>query len=101
MKAITTRTKIGRDWYKPPIDNKTNGKPISKYKAKKPEERAPPKFHKSGSTSHLTNTCPKKTVINEIELDETQDTKEKNEVTVHESHSEPSEKEELPEELSI
>ncbi|MBW0532317.1 hypothetical protein O181_072032 [Austropuccinia psidii MF-1] len=30
MEDITTRTKIGRNWYKPPIDNKTCGKPISK-----------------------------------------------------------------------
>ncbi|MBW0564424.1 hypothetical protein O181_104139 [Austropuccinia psidii MF-1] len=33
MEDITTRTKIGRNWYKPPIDNKTSGKPISKPKA--------------------------------------------------------------------
>ncbi|MBW0568189.1 hypothetical protein O181_107904 [Austropuccinia psidii MF-1] len=25
MEEITTRTKIGRSWYKPPIDNKTSG----------------------------------------------------------------------------
>ncbi|MBW0570313.1 hypothetical protein O181_110028 [Austropuccinia psidii MF-1] len=30
MEDITTRTKIGRNWYKSPIDKKTSGKPISK-----------------------------------------------------------------------
>ncbi|MBW0568614.1 hypothetical protein O181_108329 [Austropuccinia psidii MF-1] len=30
MEDITTRTKNGRKWYKPPIDNKTSEKPISK-----------------------------------------------------------------------
>ncbi|MBW0504044.1 hypothetical protein O181_043759 [Austropuccinia psidii MF-1] len=28
MEDITTRTKIGRNLYKPPIDNRTGGKPI-------------------------------------------------------------------------
>ncbi|MBW0510106.1 hypothetical protein O181_049821 [Austropuccinia psidii MF-1] len=30
MEDITTRTKIGRNLYKPPMDNKTSGKPITK-----------------------------------------------------------------------
>ncbi|MBW0493540.1 hypothetical protein O181_033255 [Austropuccinia psidii MF-1] len=30
MEDIKTRTKIARNWYKPPIYNKTSGKPISK-----------------------------------------------------------------------
>ncbi|MBW0515365.1 hypothetical protein O181_055080 [Austropuccinia psidii MF-1] len=30
MEDITTRKIIERNWYKPPIDNKTSGKPISK-----------------------------------------------------------------------
>ncbi|MBW0517131.1 hypothetical protein O181_056846 [Austropuccinia psidii MF-1] len=66
MEDITTRTKIGRNWYKPPMDNKTNGKPITK--PNKPHEKAPLKYHKCGSTSHLANTCPKKTRIDEIEI---------------------------------
>ncbi|MBW0506235.1 hypothetical protein O181_045950 [Austropuccinia psidii MF-1] len=98
MKDITTRTKIGRNWYKPPIDNKTSGKPIPKLN--KPHDKVPFKCHKCGSTSHLANTCPKKTRINEIEI-EKDDTKETNDVPVHESDSEPSEEEELPDELSI
>ncbi|MBW0510848.1 hypothetical protein O181_050563 [Austropuccinia psidii MF-1] len=58
MEDITTRTKIGRNWYKPPIDNKTSGKQISK--PNKPHDKPPLKFHKCGSKSHLENTCPKK-----------------------------------------
>ncbi|MBW0576526.1 hypothetical protein O181_116241 [Austropuccinia psidii MF-1] len=98
MEDITTRKKIGRNWYKPSMDNKKSGKPIPK--TNKPHEKAPFKFHKCGSTSHLANTFPKKTRINEIEI-EKDDTKETNDVTVHESDSEPSEEEELPDELSI
>ncbi|MBW0531964.1 hypothetical protein O181_071679 [Austropuccinia psidii MF-1] len=29
MEDINTRTKIGRNWYKPPMDNKTSGKPVT------------------------------------------------------------------------
>ncbi|MBW0516971.1 hypothetical protein O181_056686 [Austropuccinia psidii MF-1] len=67
IEDITTRTKIGRNWHKNPLDNKTSWKPISKQK--KPHDKAPWKCHKCGRTSHLANTCPKKTRINEIEID--------------------------------
>ncbi|MBW0519790.1 hypothetical protein O181_059505 [Austropuccinia psidii MF-1] len=80
------------------MDNKTSGKPIPKHN--KPHDRAPLKCHKCGSTSHLGNTCPKKTRINEIEIQK-DDTKETNGVSVNESYSEISEEEELPDELSI
>ncbi|MBW0505438.1 hypothetical protein O181_045153 [Austropuccinia psidii MF-1] len=80
------------------MDNKRSGKPIPK--PNKPHDIAPLKCHKCGSTSHLHNTFPKKTRINEIEI-EKDDTKETNDVPVHESASEPSEEEELPDELSI
>ncbi|MBW0531185.1 hypothetical protein O181_070900 [Austropuccinia psidii MF-1] len=50
MEDITTRTKIGRNWYRSPIDNKTSGKPISK--PNKPQDRLPLKCHKCGSTSN-------------------------------------------------
>ncbi|MBW0525729.1 hypothetical protein O181_065444 [Austropuccinia psidii MF-1] len=99
MEDIKTRTKIGRNWYKPPMDNKTSGKPIPKHN--KPHDKAPLNCHKCGSTSHLANTCPKKTKINEIEIDKVEDTKETNNVSLHECHSEPSEEEEIPDELSI
>ncbi|MBW0522660.1 hypothetical protein O181_062375 [Austropuccinia psidii MF-1] len=98
MEDITTRPKTGINVYKNPIDNKTSGKPIPKPNA--PHDQAPFKCHKCGSTSHLAKTCPKKTRINEIEI-EKDDTKETNDVPVHESYSEPSEEEELPDELSI
>ncbi|MBW0556812.1 hypothetical protein O181_096527 [Austropuccinia psidii MF-1] len=51
-------------------------------------------------TSHLADTCPKKARINEIEI-EKDDTKETNDVPVHESDSEPYEEEELTDELGI
>ncbi|MBW0499152.1 hypothetical protein O181_038867 [Austropuccinia psidii MF-1] len=98
MEDITTRTKIGRNWYKPPMDNRTSGKKIPK--PNKPHEKAPLKCHKCGITSLFPSTCPKKTRINEIEI-EKDDTKETNDVPVHESDYEPSEEDELPAELSI
>ncbi|MBW0510120.1 hypothetical protein O181_049835 [Austropuccinia psidii MF-1] len=58
MEDITTRKKIGRNWYKPLMDNKTSGKPIPK--PNKPHCKAPLKFHKCGSTSHFANRCAKK-----------------------------------------
>ncbi|MBW0502120.1 hypothetical protein O181_041835 [Austropuccinia psidii MF-1] len=70
---ITNRTKIGRNWYKPPIDNNTSGKPVSR--PNKSQDRAPLKFHKFGSKSNLANTCPNKKRINEIETEKTEDTK--------------------------
>ncbi|MBW0529209.1 hypothetical protein O181_068924 [Austropuccinia psidii MF-1] len=75
MEYITTRKKIGRNWYKPPIDNKTSWKPISR--PNKQQEKAPLKCNKCGSTSQT------------------------NDVSLHESDSEPSEEEELPDELGI
>ncbi|MBW0507928.1 hypothetical protein O181_047643 [Austropuccinia psidii MF-1] len=99
MEDITTRTKIGRNRYKPPMDNKTCGKPI--LNPNTPHDKAPLKFHKCGSRSHLENTYPKKTRINEIEIGKVEDTKETNNVSSHDSDSEPSEEEEVPDELSI
>ncbi|MBW0465551.1 hypothetical protein O181_005266 [Austropuccinia psidii MF-1] len=99
MGDITTRTKTGRDWYKYPVDNKTGGKPISR--PNKPQDRNPLKFDKCGSTSHLANTCPKRTRINEIEIEEAEDKKETNYVSLQESDSDPSEEEKLPDQLSI
>ncbi|MBW0522866.1 hypothetical protein O181_062581, partial [Austropuccinia psidii MF-1] len=51
--------------------------------------------------SHLANTCPKKTRINEIEIEKEDDTKGVNNVSLHESDSELSEEEELTDNLSI
>ncbi|MBW0541536.1 hypothetical protein O181_081251 [Austropuccinia psidii MF-1] len=80
MEDITTRTEIGRNGYKPPMDNKASGKPIPKPNT--PPEKAPLKCHKCGSISHLANTCSKKTRINEREI-EKDDTKETNDFPVH------------------
>ncbi|MBW0546613.1 hypothetical protein O181_086328 [Austropuccinia psidii MF-1] len=44
MEEITTRTKIGRNWYRPQIDNKTGGKPISRQN--KQQDRDSLKCHK-------------------------------------------------------
>ncbi|MBW0494678.1 hypothetical protein O181_034393 [Austropuccinia psidii MF-1] len=99
MEDITTKTKIGRNWYKPPMDNKTSGKPIPK--PNKQHEKAPLKFHKCGSTPHLQTTCLKKTGRNEIEIDKVEDTQETNNVSLHDSKSEPSEEEEVQDVLSI
>ncbi|MBW0560125.1 hypothetical protein O181_099840 [Austropuccinia psidii MF-1] len=46
MEDFTTRTKIGRNWYKHPMDNKTSGNPIPK--PNKPHDKAPLKCHKCG-----------------------------------------------------
>ncbi|MBW0536348.1 hypothetical protein O181_076063 [Austropuccinia psidii MF-1] len=87
MGDITTRKRIGGNWYKPPMDNRNSGKPIPK--PNKPHEKAPLKCHKCGSSSHLANTCPKKTRLNEIKIAK-DNTKETNEVPAHGSDSEPS-----------
>ncbi|MBW0519927.1 hypothetical protein O181_059642 [Austropuccinia psidii MF-1] len=95
MEEITTRTKIGRNLCKPPMEKKTSGKPIPK--PNEPHDKAPLKCHKCGSTSHLAKTCPKKTRINEIEIDKVEDTKETNNVFLHDSDSKPSEEDILDE----
>ncbi|MBW0561991.1 hypothetical protein O181_101706 [Austropuccinia psidii MF-1] len=89
MKDITTRTKIGRNWYKSPMHNKNSAKPIPK--PDEPHDKAPLKCNKCGSTSHLENTCPKKTRINEIEIEKVEDTKETNHLSLNDRDSEPSE----------
>ncbi|MBW0460437.1 hypothetical protein O181_000152 [Austropuccinia psidii MF-1] len=88
MEDITTRTEIGRNWYEMPIDNEDSGKQISR--PKKPQDRACLKFHKCGSKSHLANRCPKKTRINDIEVETGDNTKGTDYVSQHESDSRPS-----------
>ncbi|MBW0526495.1 hypothetical protein O181_066210 [Austropuccinia psidii MF-1] len=94
MEDITTRTKIGINWFKPPIENNTSGKLISR--PNKPQSRAPLKSNKCGITSNLAHTFPKKTRVNEIEIEKAEDTKETKDISLHEINSEPSEEEELP-----
>ncbi|MBW0565333.1 hypothetical protein O181_105048 [Austropuccinia psidii MF-1] len=81
------------------MDKNTSGKPIQK--ANKPHDKDPLKCHKCGSISHLANTFAKKTTINEIEIVKVEDTKETNNLSLHDSDSEPSVEEEIPDELSI
>ncbi|MBW0544206.1 hypothetical protein O181_083921 [Austropuccinia psidii MF-1] len=93
MEDITTRAKIGRNRYKSPIDIKTSGKPISKQN--KPQDILPLKCHKCGSTAHLANTCPKKTRVNEINIEKVEDTKETKDISLHESDYETFEEESI------
>ncbi|MBW0543477.1 hypothetical protein O181_083192 [Austropuccinia psidii MF-1] len=77
MEDIITRTRIGKTWTKNPMESKL----VSKIPR---EERRPEKpvfkCHKCGSTSHLANTCTKKTKINEAQIiEEIQCTEEKEE----------------------
>ncbi|MBW0541615.1 hypothetical protein O181_081330 [Austropuccinia psidii MF-1] len=79
MEYITSRTKIGRSWYKTTTDNKTSGKPIPRGIQIKTQDRAPLKYHKCGIKSNLAKNCTNQTAINEMELEKNQDTKEDNE----------------------
>ncbi|MBW0559893.1 hypothetical protein O181_099608 [Austropuccinia psidii MF-1] len=77
IEDIITRTRIGKTWTKIPIESKMVAK-ISR------EDRRPEKpvlkCQKCGSTSHLANTCTKKTKINEVQIiEEVKCTEEKEE----------------------
>ncbi|MBW0581510.1 hypothetical protein O181_121225 [Austropuccinia psidii MF-1] len=65
MEDIITRTRIGKSWTKIPVESKM----VSKIPR---EDRRPEKpvlkCHKCGNTSHLANTCTKKTKINEAQV---------------------------------
>ncbi|MBW0535065.1 hypothetical protein O181_074780 [Austropuccinia psidii MF-1] len=65
MEDIITRARIGKNWTKIHMESKMVSK-ISR------EDRRPDrpvfKFHECGSTSHLANTCTKKTKINEAQF---------------------------------
>ncbi|MBW0480692.1 hypothetical protein O181_020407 [Austropuccinia psidii MF-1] len=62
MEDIITRTRIGKTWTRVPIKSKMLSK--TSREDKRPE-RPVLKCHKCGSTSHLANTCTKKTKIAE------------------------------------
>ncbi|MBW0543651.1 hypothetical protein O181_083366 [Austropuccinia psidii MF-1] len=77
MEDIITRTRIGRTWTRAPIESKMV--PEISRDDKRPEQPVL-KCHKMGSTSHLANTCTKKTKINEVQIiEEVQYTEEKEE----------------------
>ncbi|MBW0513125.1 hypothetical protein O181_052840 [Austropuccinia psidii MF-1] len=63
MEDIITRTIIVKTWNRVPMESKMVFK--TSREDKRPE-RPVLKCHKCGSTSHLANTCTKKTKINEV-----------------------------------
>ncbi|MBW0569687.1 hypothetical protein O181_109402 [Austropuccinia psidii MF-1] len=65
MEDIITRTKIGKTWVRVPMESKMVSK--TSREDKRPE-RPFLKCHKCGSTSHLNNTCTKKTQIHEAQV---------------------------------
>ncbi|MBW0589565.1 hypothetical protein O181_129280, partial [Austropuccinia psidii MF-1] len=77
MEDIITRTRIGKTWTKIPNESKM----VSKIpREDRRPERPVLKCHKCGSTSHLANTCTKKTKINEVQvIEEVHCTEEKEE----------------------
>ncbi|MBW0518080.1 hypothetical protein O181_057795 [Austropuccinia psidii MF-1] len=77
MEDITTRTRIGKTWIRVPMESRMVPKT---YREDKRPERHVWKCHKSGRTSHLENTCTKKTKINSVQvIEEVQFTEEKGE----------------------
>ncbi|MBW0504212.1 hypothetical protein O181_043927 [Austropuccinia psidii MF-1] len=65
MEDIITRTRIGKNWTRNPMESKIAPK-ISR-EDKRPEIPVL-KCHKCGSTSHLAKACTKKNKINEVQL---------------------------------
>ncbi|MBW0497219.1 hypothetical protein O181_036934 [Austropuccinia psidii MF-1] len=94
MEDIITRTRIGKTWTKIPMESKMVPKILR-------EDRNPEtpvfKCHKGGITSHLANTCTKKTKINEVPvIKEVQCTEEKEESDLESAISEDAPVEEYP-----
>ncbi|MBW0574511.1 hypothetical protein O181_114226 [Austropuccinia psidii MF-1] len=73
MEDIANRTKIGRNQYQPPTDNKTTGKKISKQN--KPHDKAPLKCQKMWKYFSFSKNLSQKERINEIEIDKVEDKK--------------------------
>ncbi|MBW0469207.1 hypothetical protein O181_008922 [Austropuccinia psidii MF-1] len=77
MEDIITRTRIGKTWNRIPMDFKMVPKI---YREERRPERPVLKCHKCWRTSCCTNTCTKKTKINEAQvIEEAQCTEEKKE----------------------
>ncbi|MBW0560814.1 hypothetical protein O181_100529 [Austropuccinia psidii MF-1] len=75
MEYIIIRTRIGKTWTRVPMESKMVSK--NSREDKRPE-RPFLKCHKCGGTSHLANTCTKRTKINEAQvIEEVQCTEEK------------------------
>ncbi|MBW0579875.1 hypothetical protein O181_119590 [Austropuccinia psidii MF-1] len=99
MKDITTKTKTGRNRWKPLIDNKNSWK--KNFRPNKPQDKATLKWYKCGSTSCFANNFRKRKRTNEIEVEKAEETKERIDLSLHESDSEPPEEGEFPDKLSI
>ncbi|MBW0519574.1 hypothetical protein O181_059289 [Austropuccinia psidii MF-1] len=77
MEDIIARKRIGKTWTRIPMESKMVSK--TSREDKRPE-RPVLKCHKCGITSHLANTCTKKTKINKAQvIEEAQCTEEKEE----------------------
>ncbi|MBW0561236.1 hypothetical protein O181_100951 [Austropuccinia psidii MF-1] len=61
MEHIITSTRIGKTWTRIPMESKMV---LKTSREDKRPERPVLRCHKCGSTSHLANTCTKKTKIN-------------------------------------
>ncbi|MBW0534377.1 hypothetical protein O181_074092 [Austropuccinia psidii MF-1] len=86
MEDIITRTRISKTWTRVPMESKMVSK--TSREDKRPE-RPVLKCHKCGSTSHLANTCTKKTKINEVQvIEEVQCTEEKEKLDLDSAVSE-------------
>ncbi|MBW0567933.1 hypothetical protein O181_107648 [Austropuccinia psidii MF-1] len=86
MEDIITRKRIGKTWNRVPTESKMV--PKTSREDRRPE-RPVLKFHKCGSTSHLSNTCTKKTKINEAQvIEKVQCTEEKEEYDLDSAVSE-------------
>ncbi|MBW0530592.1 hypothetical protein O181_070307, partial [Austropuccinia psidii MF-1] len=94
MEDIITRTRIDKTWTKIPRDSKMV--PAVFREDRKPESPGL-KCHKCGITSHLSNTCTKKTKINEGQvIEEVQCTEEKEEFELDSAVSEDTPVEDYP-----
>ncbi|MBW0561779.1 hypothetical protein O181_101494 [Austropuccinia psidii MF-1] len=86
MEDIINRTRIGKTWTKVPMESKRIPKISSK--DRRPDEPVL-MCHKCGITSHLANTCTKKTKINEAQaIEEAQCTEEREESDLYFTFSE-------------
>ncbi|MBW0556557.1 hypothetical protein O181_096272 [Austropuccinia psidii MF-1] len=65
MEDIITRTRIGKNWIRVPMESKMVSQAS---KEDKRPERPVLKCHKCGSTSNLANPCTKKTKVNEVQV---------------------------------
>ncbi|MBW0554001.1 hypothetical protein O181_093716 [Austropuccinia psidii MF-1] len=94
MEDIISRTRIGKTWTRVPMESKMVSKPPRE--DKRPEKPFL-KGHKCGSASNLTNTCTKKTKINEVQfIEEVQCTEEKEESDLESAVSEDTPVEDYP-----